>query len=511
MAVDTVLQVVADRLPDYAKIRDCVAGQRAVKTKKLAYLPNPDPLDVSAAGKLRYDTYLQRATFYPVTGRTLRGLVGLVFDKDPAIEHPPLLAPVIADAGGDGVSLDQRAAQALRENVSLGRGGILTDYPVVSGPTTVQAARSGNIRPTMTYYQAEQIINWRHTVIGAKKFVSLVVLREDFVKEDDGFALTTATRFRVLRLTDGIYTVELHTPGDSVDVTRFTPTDGKGRPLTEIPFEFIGAEKNDAEVDEPPLLDMAELNVQHFMNSADYEESVFMVGQPTPVFSGLTKDWVESVFREEVDDGHGKTKIINKVRLGSRGGISLPVGGTADLLQAQPNTMAFEAMEHKEAQMLALGAKLLENTGTQQTATEATLDSVLDNSVLATAARNVSAAFTRSLRWCWLFMTGEWNEDENFIDYKLNDDFGGKLMTAQDRQAIVTMWTQRAITYTEMRWGLRRAGSAYLTDKEAKAESDAERETNIDFEATAAAALADATGDAAPPTKGKGKPGDKAK
>lgn len=511
MAVDTVLSVVADRLPDYAKIRDCCAGQRVVKAKKLAYLPHPDPLDVSLAGKQRYDVYLQRATFYPVTGRTLRGLVGLVFDKDPAIEAPELLAPVIADAGGDGVSLDQRAAMSLKENVSLGRGGILTDYPITAAPTSRADAKAGNIRPTMTFYLAEQIINWRHTVIGAKKIISLVVLKESFVKEDDGFAQVTGTRFRVLRLVDGKYIVELHTPGESVDIVRFAPIDGKGRPLTEIPFEFYGALNNDSEVDEPPLLDMTELNMQHFMNSADYEESVFLVGQPTPVFSGLTKDWVESVFREEIEDGHGKTRVVNKVRLGSRGGISLPQGGTAELLQAQPNTMAFEAMEHKEKQMLALGAKLIENTGTQQTATEATLDSVLDNSVLATAARNVSAAFTRSLRWCWLFMTGDWNEDENFIDYKLNDDFGGKLLTAADRQQIITSWTARAITYTEMRWGLRRAGTAYLTDEEAKAESDAERETNIEFEANAAAALIEAGG-GAPPAKGPPvKPGGKAK
>lgn len=499
MSVETTLTALTDRLPDYELIRDCIAGQRAVKKQRDKYLPIPDPLDVSAAAQQRYSAYLQRAAFYPATGRTLRGLIGLVYDKDPAVEAPELLAPVLVDAAGDGIALDQLSQMVLRDVASIGRCGLLVDYPRTQGPTTIAQARTGNVRPTITRHKAEDIINWRTTTIGAKKLLSLVVIRETYVKEDDGFAQEVETRFRVLRLEAGIYTVTLWEDGRQG--ARYIPTDGKGNAFNEIPFTFVGSMNNDPTVDEPPLLDIAELNIQHFLNSADYEESVFLVGQPTPVFAGLTKDWVDTVFREEIDDGHGQTRIINKVRLGSRAAVPLPVGGSAELLQADPNSLAFEAMEHKEKQMIALGAKLIENTGTVQTATEAVLDSVLDNSVLATAARNVSAAITQGLRWAWQFMSGEVVDDEEIIDYELSTDFGGKLLTAADRAEIVGSWQKRAITYSEMRWGLRRAGTAYLTDEEAKAESDAEREESIEFEANAAAALADAGGGAVPPKK----------
>jgi hypothetical protein len=169
--------------------------------------------------------------------------------------------------------------------------------------------------------------------------------------------------------------------------------------------------------------------------------------------------------------------------------------------------MAFEAMEHKEKQMIALGAKLVENTGTQQTATEASLDAVLDNSVLATAANNVSTGYRKALQWAWRYMTGQVVDDDKVIDYKLNTDFAGKLLSSQDRQQIIQAWQNRAITYTEMRWNMRRTGIAYLTDDEAKEESDAEREESIAFEADAAGALAEATGTPpvkdGPPQKGK--------
>lgn len=149
--------------------------------------------------------------------------------------------------------------------------------------------------------------------------------------------------------------------------------------------------------------------------------------------------------------------------------------------------------------MIALGAKLIENTGTQQTATEATIDSVMDNSVLGTCARNVSMAYRKALNWAWLYMTGEVVDDPEVIDYELSTDFAARNLTAQDRQQIVQAWVQNAITWEEMRWNLKRTGIAYEDDEVAKEQIDQQREQNAEFEATAAGALADATGANQPP------------
>lgn len=496
MAVDTVLSSLSDMLPDYELIRDCVAGQRQIKKRGTKYLPDPDEAEPNVTEReARYKAYRDRAVFYGVTGRTLRGLVGLVFDTDPAIEIPDLLLPVREDATGSGTSLDQQAQATLSDVVGLGRAGLLTDYPKTTGVVTRADALAGNVRPTIIRYEPEQIINWRTRTVGAKVLLSLVVLRESYTIEDDGFAETSGTQYRVLRLdTNGVYQVELHRDVESAGMAiteTYTPTDGKGQPLREIPFSFIGAEDNDPDVDRPPLLDIAELNIAHYRNSADYEESVFIVGQPTPVLAGLTKQWVDEA-------------LGGRVRFGSRGGIALPVGGSAELLQAEPNTVAMEAMKHKEAQMIALGAKLIENTGTQQTATEATIDTVMDNSVLGTCARNVSMAYRKALNWAWLFMTGEVVDDPEVIDYELNTDFAARNLTAADRQQIVQAWVQNAITWEEMRWNLKRSGIAYEDDQTAKDAIQSDKETSIEIEAAAVAAMADAGGQQDNPPPGNG-------
>lgn len=495
MAVDTVLAALSEATKDYAVIRDCIAGQRQVKKKKTLHLFDPDETEPDAAEReARYKNYLGRAVFYGATGRTLRGLVGLVFDKDPAFELPDLLLPLHADATGSGTSLDQQAQAALSDVVSIGRAGLLVDYPRTNTATTRRQALDGNVRPTIIRYPAEAIINWRTRTVGALVLLSLVVIREPYVVDDDGFAETTGTQYRVLRLSpEGTYTVEIHRDVESTGFVlfeAFTPTDGRGQPLREIPFSFIGSKDNDPAIDEAPLLDLAELNLAHYRNSADYEESTFMNGQPTPVLSGLTKQWLDEALK-------------GRIRFGSRAGIALPVGGSAELLQAQPNSQAFEAMTHKEKQMIAIGAKLLENTGTQQTATEATIDSVLDNSVLGTAARNVSMAYRKCLNWAWLYVSGEVVDDPEVIDYKLNTDFAARGLTAQERSEIVSEWQKNAITWDEMRWNLKRAGVAYEDDAVARDTIAAAREEAVELEVTAAAALASATGGANAPDDGE--------
>lgn len=77
-----------ERKADYQLIADCIAGERAVKHRKTKYLPQPNPDDVSPANVARYEAYLTRAVFYNVTQRTLSGLVGEVFRRDPVAELP---------------------------------------------------------------------------------------------------------------------------------------------------------------------------------------------------------------------------------------------------------------------------------------------------------------------------------------------------------------------------------------------------------------------------------------
>ncbi|CUS06464.1 portal protein [Acinetobacter phage Loki] len=470
-------------LPLYAAIRDCISGQDAVKKARTKYLPMPNADDDSEENTKRYAAYLARAVYYNVTGRTVNGLVSTVFAKPIDKIIPPELEILDEDATGEGLSMAQMAHKMLAFACAYSRYGVYVDYPTTEGVVTVKDLQEKRIRPTITLVAPQHVTNWRTMEIGSEVVYSLIVIAELFPYFDDGFEIKNSCQFRVYELEDdekGDYRVKLSvwrepspTNWDGVNVPKkknyqklkdeFYLQDFNGEPLRRIPFSFGGSENNDSAVDTPVMYDMAVLNLAHYRNSADYEEASFVMGQPTFWAAGLTEEWINNV-------------MGGKVRLGSWGGVPLPQGGTMGLLQMQPNTMPFEAMAMKEKQMLAIGARLVENKTVQRTATEANQDEVSSNSILANVANNVSDVVEWAFRTALQFISSS----ESEIKYRLNTDFDISKYTPEQRAQVIKEWQAGALTFEEMRTVLRKSGVATEKDEDAKTKIDAERAKEIE-------------------------------
>lgn len=460
-------------------IRDAIEGETAIKGeygcraeyfkttfrgRRAAerYLPRPNPTDTSQENRKRYEQYVTRAVWYNFTSRTLDGLVGQIFLRPPVTQMPTELDPLTADCDGEGMTLEQVAKRTTQSVMAYGRAGLLTDFPVTNGALTPDQIKNDGIQPVIRHYHPWQIINWATTKRGAKRVLSLVVMQEINMDEDEGedtFGLTEHITYRVLRLDPKtwVYSVEIWGGQDAtkknaqpMKQNTFTPTDSEGKNFDEIPFTFVGSEANDVWCDRPPMYDLASLNIAHYRNSADYEESCHMVGQPTPVITGVDERWNTNVLK-------------GAVTLGSRNAIPLPSGGDAKLLQAAPNQMPFEAMKQKEEQAQALGAKLVQASKKVRTATEVMVDTTSESSVLHNVAKNTSAAIEACLKWAARFA----GSAISTIKYQLNTEFELTRMNANDRLAVVKLWQCGAIAFTEMRDVLRIDGTAQLDDKTA--------------------------------------------
>lgn len=394
----------------WSLVRDVCKGSETVKKRGDLYLPRPNPSDDSEDNKLRYKSYQARAVLYNATGRTKNSLTGAVFRTWPTLTVPGALDYVNKDADGQGISIYQQSQSVIGHLLEVGRHGLLVDYPsVASGAVSRADSQASGIRPTIASYVAEAIINWKVRKVGGQYLLSLIVLKEVVDKDtEDGFGVEAKDQYRVLRLTDeGVYQQELWTEEngweEAMEVVQ--PLDGAGRPWQVIPFMFLGSENNDSSIDDAPLYDMAEINVGHYRNSADYEEASFLVGQPQPWMAGLDEQW-----RDHLEE--------TGIYLGSRAPWLLPQGGTCGMLQAQPNTLAKEAMDAKEDQMVALGARLIERGSAVKTATQADNESAAEHSVLSLVVSNVSEAYTQCLMWMAQFLN-----ISGTIEYKLNQDF----------------------------------------------------------------------------------------
>lgn len=449
-------------MPKWNAMRIVLEGEHAVKAAGETFLPLPSCVETNGLDVIeRYSVYKQRAVFYNATRRTLDGLMGQVFSRDPIIELPAELQSLTEDCDGAGVSMTQQAREVLSFVMAYGRAGMLADYPQREAAASKAQILSGEVRPNVMLFDPWSVINWRTKLIGGLRKLTLVVISENFLVSDDGFESKFTPQWRVLKLSNaGVYSVEIwrqDSPESGfISYESYVPKDANGKPFDFIPFTFVGCTNNNEYPDQPPLYDLMTVNIGHYRNSADYEESCFMVGQPTPVFTGLTQQWVDEVMK-------------GQVFLGSRGGVMLPIGGDAKLLQVAPNSMPFEAMGHKEAQMVALGAKLVQDSGVQKTLGEAQINESAESSILATAAKNVSLAYMLALRWAGLFV----NAAKDSVRFDLNTDFPATRLTPNDRAELVLEWQAGAISYTELRGNLRRAGVATLDDAKAQAESEA--------------------------------------
>ncbi len=483
--VDFIRQEIVDLTKSYELIRDCIGGEVVVKSRSAVYLPIPNAADLSDHNVARYAGYLVRAVFYNVTRRTLAGLVGEVFSSAPEMKLPPLLDPMLKDADGHGTTLEQLAKKTVNYVIPYSRAGVLADFPSMDRSATRAELVSGEVAPTITVYAPWDIINWRASKRKGRVALSLVVLRESYEKpNNDPFVMELEVQYRVLKVEDGVYVQEIWREDKNVPVETIVPLDSKGRTLSEIPFRFIGKQNNSPEVESPEFYDLASLNLAHYRNSAEYEDSVFMVGQPTPIFTGLSEAWVTGV-------------LGGIVPLGSRAAVPLPVGADAKLLQAEPNTLVGEAMEKKERQMVALGARLVEQKTVQRTATEAGLETSSEMSSLVSIVQNVSSAFRWCLEWCAIFVGAETIKSDiksDSVTFNLNEEFAINALPPDQLRSVIEAWQKEAISFTEMRISLRKSGMAKQEDKDAKKEIAADAEAALvrntaEIEATSKAAV----------------------
>lgn len=453
----------------WSSIRLAVQGGRSIKANAQKFVPHPDPRTKDTReGKDRYAAYIERATWYGATASTVDGMLGQIFARDPVFTgDDAAYAMILEDADGGGVSLCQQAQDCALDVLSLGRGGIFVDFTYIdtNGVSEAQLV-AGEARPYIKFFQPENIINWRERWVGNAKKLTLVVILEEADSDDDGFEVYKSQQWRELRLMEGTYWQRIWkeengalAAGDWVQ-----PTKANGEPFTEIPFAFVGSKNNDSSIDEPPMRDLVEVNIAHFRNSADYEESCFLCGQPTLFMSGLTEHWVKNVLK-------------GTVTMGSRDAVPLPTGAVPTMLQAQPNGMIKEAMDQKERQMVALGAKLIDSDKTQRTLGEVSMESAAQNSVLSRVAKNVSSAYTKALKWVSEFM----GKEDHEMAYELNSDFDIAKMSPEELQAVISAWQSNAISFTEMRWQIKRGGRGYMNDDDMRDEQEQEDPLRLDI------------------------------
>lgn len=422
--------------PDYRKyqhrwrtMRAVLEGEDALKGTTGEYSPSEFLPGFDPADDIRYKKYVQRAVFTNFTAWTQEGLTGSAFRRPMVTELPETLEYLITNIDGTGHGIEQYAKELVGEILAVGRFGILVDAPDVTGSV-----------PHLWSYRAETILDWAVMIVGGQLRLSRVDLLED------------GGKIRRLSIDNGIYyqqelDLELKPLGPPK-----TPLRANGTSLNYIPFQIVGSKDNRPDIDKPPLLDIAHVNLGHWRNSADREENLFVHGQGTTFVSS---EMSFEQFSEANPDG---------IVMGALRGHFIGANGTATLLQTAPSSALKEGMDDKVVDMIGLGARFIQERGggQQQTAEAARINAAQSSSGLSTVVGNCEDGLVNGLKFVADFLGA--NPDD--IKVQLNRDFFDKGLSAQEISAMIMLQDSEVMARYDLRALLRRAGVIDRTDEE---------------------------------------------
>lgn len=437
----------------WQRCRDVIAGQDAIHapTRREKYLPK-----FKGETKADYDARVARSEFFNATYRTIEGMVGMLFRKPPAVTTSAGTEGMLADVTQAGRSLVDLAKDVAREALGVGRVGLLVDYPRASteGMTVLQAEASG-MRPKIALYKAECIVSWQTGWVAGRTLVTRLVLEEctEEVSPDDRFVTKAIEQWRVLELVpvDGGFAVQVEVHRKARNGKNTEIVDGPfrpvraGKPLTEIPFVFIGADNTQPDVQLPPLIDLVNMNISHYQSTSDAEHGAHKTAMPQPWVSGVSTG-VSPI-----------TGAASTPTFYMGGGVwTLPNGANAGMLEY--NGQGLAAIETritvKEKQMAVLGARMLEQQKAQaETAETAGIHRSGEQSALATVADTIGEAIGRALAWF-----DEWAGGSGKVEFAINKDFLPTKLTAQELTALLASWQGGGMSDKEHFDALQRGG-----------------------------------------------------
>lgn len=427
MAADTTHPEYDTAAAEWARARDVLSGEDAVKKAGEKYLPRLD-----SQSEEEYAAYKVRASFFGATARTLEEYLDLIFRRAPVTgaANAESLKVFLGDCDRWGTDFLQYARRVVSEVLSVGRGGSLVLQDAISR------------QPCVLFWRAEDILNWAVERVGQRSVLTRVVLKDP--PSPGSCGATSGARVRELRLggtnaTNGNNATEcLEEVWAQVDgawsVEERSVVKRDGTALSFVPFVFHGPRGSLPERTKLPLADIIAANLDHYRLDADYKHGLHFTALPTAWVSGFDKS--------------------APLRIGASAAWASDIpGASAGFLEFSGAGLAHleRAMEKVERRMASLGARMVE--GSEADAGVSNGDGQWCGLGSIVASLNQSLSRVLQLAQWWI-EGGEVGAQST--SFAMNTDLGARAMSGEDITAVVAAWRAGAISRDTMLERLKR-------------------------------------------------------
>ena len=421
--------------PKWKRVRDVMGGIDAMREAGEAYLPplgNQDKRD--------YHSYLNRAHFLGATARTEQAFLGMLFKTSIQVEDGEAVADWLADIDLQDADIDALGQEIASEILQTNRVLAVVNYSTGVAP-----------RPYVELWKAEQILDWKAAFVNGAHALAYVKLYEGYVEyPDSDKPLETVRELRLDPIDEtGRYRYTVQRFRKITEKSTRGRTETKWQALeAEIPVKqgdvwpfipcYLFGPRRGYDCANPPLLNLADLNISHWRTAADLEHGSHYTALPTPYITGA--DATSGEFT--IGPSHAWMIENAQAKVGFLEFTGQGLGALERLL------------DRKQAMMAAEGARMLAPEKSQVESGHALqLRQGAEFASLNTLAAELSQGLT-----ALLYYMADWAGLEVDLTAQVNTNWSHPLLSAQEITALLAAWQGGAISLETFLYNMRRGG-----------------------------------------------------
>lgn len=417
--------------PSNALISIILGGTDAMRAAGEVYLPQYE-----GESQGNWNRRRDRAVLTNFLRRTLSGLSGKPFSKEVELsdDMPKPLIELVDNIDQRGNNLHVFARRFFESGLAFGLVHLIVDFPIMDDEAVKTLADEKNVRARPYFVQVDHnnIIAAYSEVINGVETLTHVRIRENAIVRDGEFGEKEVQRIREME--PGRFRLwQLSEDTDDWEIFR----DWTIVSLDFIPLITFYANRKGFMLSEPPLLDLAHLNVAHWQSASDQRTILTVARFPILAATGITEE-------------EGDKKI-----------------GPTEYLTASSETAKWYYVEHEGKaigagrqdlidlghDMALMGLELLNRPG-NITATGKALDTAENNSALQQMVLRLvdvmQTAFGFAATWL--------NIEEPVGSVGIHVDFGLKVNEAADLQTLLDSREKRDLSQRAFLDELQRRG-----------------------------------------------------
>lgn len=433
---DVAHDAYATMKPRWEKCRALMLGVEAIRAGGETYLSK-----LEGESDASYAFRQTLCALHNGFQRTVLASVGFLLERPPELgeDMDQPLVDFAENVDRAGTHLNVFTQKLATAGMVDGYAGIMVEHTRVANPDQLsgdEEKRLG-IGPYWLLYKIDDVIKPLYEVVNGVRTLVLLVLRETVRKRAGKFGRKIVTQYRIYTNENGVVRYELweqRAGGVPQQITQPTALVNQ----TEIPWSPLpaGQEVTVGEY-KPPLLDLADLNIEHHQCKTNIRALETLACVPTQVRIGATPD---------------ANGVYAPIVLGPRSTIEAPYqqGVAQPIYWHSPDIAvlapAQDSLTKVEAAMGAAGmAFLAPDTRAAETAQARRIDTAAQRATLATVAQTTQDCLERAFGFTAKYLQVAAGS------VAVNTDFTGEGVNPALLSVMVQAYQQDALTLEELR------------------------------------------------------------